>query len=265
MGSYVYQVTNTSKMIQSFQGYTLAPEKTITVRKLSPGVITAFKKNLILLIPSLLDIDVFKIVNVSTYVIPLDDLLLQPNDSAWVEGLNVEILTLWQNGSIAIDPNPFTVPVFDGVSPSPVGSPVGGGGIDTNLQQATNDDFVNMTFGSPVYSDANGLLVRRAVGNSQQSKQVWGLVADSSISPGNLVNIMVGGTLTGSLSQWNVATGMSGGLITNSIYYLSVDSPGKITPFGPTPIDGVDLWSVQIGTALSTTTMKIEVQQSVKL
>jgi hypothetical protein len=229
---------------------------------LSPGVITAYKAGRLGLIPDILDIDVFKVTNISAFNLPLDDLLLRPNEFGWVEGVDVNLLSAWQRGWILIEPNPFDVPVYDGTV---IPSPVGGGGSDSNFQTSTNDDSVALTIGTPVYSQANNLMVRRAQGNNIDTKSVWGLVASTSANPGDDVEVCLGGVLSASVGAWNSVTGLGGGLVLRAPYYLSTSTPGRITPFAPSPIPGEDLWSIQIGYAINNNQLKVEIQQSVKL
>ena len=264
MGSYVYRVTNISKSIQSFQGYALAPEAWVATHVLSSGVITGYKNGTLALYPDILDIDVFKVTNISPYIISLSDLQMRPNESGWIEGLDVTILTAYQRGEIALDPDPFSVPVYDGKGTT--ASPVGGGsGVDTNIVSATSGENSTLMIGQPVYSYQNGLIVMRAQGNNITTKSVWGLIADASVPPRAVCNVMLGGVLTATVQEWNAATGFGGGLVMDAPYYLSTSSPGRITPFGPPSIPGENLWAIQIGYAISSTQLKVEIQQSIKL
>jgi hypothetical protein len=68
------------------------------------------------------------------------------------------------------------------------------------------------------------------------------------------------GILVATTGQWDAVTGGSGGLTAGSVYYLSAATAGGITTTAPTTG-----YVAQIGIALSTTELNIQIKQPIKL
>ncbi len=152
-----------------------------------------------------------------------------------------------------------------GASADPTWSTVAGTGTSSEsvVVEKNNGDSVSLLFGLAVYGLGDDWV--RAQANDASTRNVVGLVSDTIVSVGGDTHVMLFGVLEGTTTQWDYVTGQSGGLTPNAPYFLSTSTPGKLMSPGPVPITGEDLWSVQVGIALNSTQMKIDVQQSVKL
>lgn len=128
--------------------------------------------------------------------------------------------------------------------------------------QLTNDEATPVVCGSAVYSDAAGGF-KKALANASTTAKVIGLVAVApSITNGVAGAIALDDVLTLTTAQWDAVTGGSGGLVFNTIYYLDPSTAGHITSTAPTT---VGQYVVEIGRALSTTDMKINIKAGVLL
>lgn len=139
-----------------------------------------------------------------------------------------------------------------------------GDSIDTRSEQfqLVNDEATPVVIGAPVYSDAAGGF-KKAQANAAATSKVVGLVAQSpSIANGVAGAVNLDGIQTCTTVQWDAVTGGSGGLTFNTYYYLDPATAGKLTTTAPTSVGQL---VVQIGQALSTTDMKINIQQSILL
>lgn len=134
--------------------------------------------------------------------------------------------------------------------------------IRDTIVQLVNDEASPVVIGAPVYSDAAGGF-KKARANAVGTSKVIGLVADSpSIANGATGGVDMDGLLTATTAEWDAVAGTTGGLTFNTIYYLDPATAGKITATAPTAVGQV---VVEIGKALSTTDLKINIQQSVLL
>jgi hypothetical protein len=136
--------------------------------------------------------------------------------------------------------------------------PVFSGGDTISL---TNDESGSIVIGAPVYSDAASG-VKKAKADAAGTKSVIGLVSDSSISTSAAGNIMINGYLTATTGQWDTAFGTSGGLAFGTRYYLSAATAGLGTATAPST---VGQYVVELGIALSTTVLKIDIKSPVLL
>lgn len=139
-----------------------------------------------------------------------------------------------------------------------------GDSLDTRdtVVQLLNDEATPVVIGAPVYADAaSGFKKARA--NAVGTSKVVGLVADSpSIANGATGGIAMDGLLTATTAEWDAVAGTTGGLVFNTIYYLDPATAGKITSVAPSTVGQL---VVEIGKALSTTDLKINIQQSILL
>lgn len=74
--------------------------------------------------------------------------------------------------------------------------------------------------------------------------------------------IVVDGKLTLTEAQWEDVKEEVGGLVPGERYYLSKDNPGKITLTAPIT---VGQWVCRVGWALTSTILKIEIEQTIRL
>lgn len=131
-------------------------------------------------------------------------------------------------------------------------------GVNEVIQ--TNDEASPIVIGAPVYNDAaDG--VKKAIATTSAASMVLGLVADTTISNGATGSIGVSGVLTATTAQWDAVAGTTGGLTFGTRYYLSATS-GLITATAPST---VGQYVVEIGIALSTTELKINIQKRILL
>ncbi|MFA5344653.1 MAG: hypothetical protein WC315_00020 [Candidatus Omnitrophota bacterium] len=131
----------------------------------------------------------------------------------------------------------------------------------TWYEQVENNSGVDVQIGQVVCLKSNGKFTL-AHANNITTSEVLGLVADEIISNGNIGTIQLMGSLDSTTVKWDAITNQSGGLTPNSIYYLSVDTPGKLS-ITPTTIDNTCL--VRVGKALSPVTLLIYPQEPILL
>lgn len=125
----------------------------------------------------------------------------------------------------------------------------------------TNDEATPIVIGMAVYNDANDG-VKKAQANAASTQRLLGLVAAVSIAPAASGSVILNGVLTATTAQWDAVTGAVGGLLFGVFYYLDPATSGRITSVAPIAIGQ---YVLQLGKALSTTELMIEIQQSVLL
>jgi hypothetical protein len=119
----------------------------------------------------------------------------------------------------------------------------------------TNDEVGAIVIGTPVYNDVNNG-VKKAAANAAGTKDVIGLVRDSSIGAATTGAIQTDGVLTATTGQWDAVFGTAGGLTKGVRYYLSATA-GLGTATAPTT---VGQYVVELGIALSTTDLEISIK-----
>lgn len=125
----------------------------------------------------------------------------------------------------------------------------------------TNDEAGAIPIGTPVYSDA-ATGVKKAKADATGTKSVLGLVSDTSITNATAGNIMLNGYLTATTGQWDTAFGTTGGLAFGTRYYLSATTSGLGTVTAPST---VGQYVVELGIAISTTVLKIDIKSPILL
>jgi hypothetical protein len=125
--------------------------------------------------------------------------------------------------------------------------------------QLTNNNAGSIVIGTPVYVVAVDA-VDKARANATGTKDVFGLVADTTIAAAATGGIQTDGVLTATTGQWDAVAGTTGGLTFNTRYYLSQATAGLLTATAPS-----SGWVQEVGIALSTTEMKIDIKANVKL
>jgi hypothetical protein len=113
----------------------------------------------------------------------------------------------------------------------------------------TNDEAGAIVIGTPVYNDANDG-VKKAKADASGTKDVIGLVRDTSITNGVAGAIQTSGIIAATTGQWDTALGTSGGLTKGTRYYLSATTAGLGTSTAPST---VGQYVVELGLAISTT------------
>lgn len=126
----------------------------------------------------------------------------------------------------------------------------------------TNDEASPVVIGAPVYMDAaDGF--KKAKADASGTAIVIGLVAkDPSIASATSGEVATSGILTATTAQWDAVAGTTGGLTFNTRYYLDPSTAGKITDTAPTT---TGQYVVEIGVAVSTTELKIDIQKRILL
>lgn len=136
--------------------------------------------------------------------------------------------------------------------------PVYSGGDVISL---TNDEAGSVVICTPVYSDAASGF-KKAKADAAGTKSVLGLVSDVTVANGVGGNIMLNGYLTATTGQWDAVFGTTGGLAFGSRYYLSAVTSGNATATAPS---AVGQYVVEVGIAIATTVLKIDVKQPILL
>jgi hypothetical protein len=137
---------------------------------------------------------------------------------------------------------------------------------DSIADQDTEFNLVNheataVVCGAPVYIDAAGGF-KKAQANATSTADAIGLVAQTpNIANGASGAVCVQDILTLTTAQWDAVTGQTGGLTVGK-YYLDPATAGKMTPTAPTTVGQL---VVELGRAMSTTDLKVEIQASVLL
>jgi hypothetical protein len=137
----------------------------------------------------------------------------------------------------------------------------GGGGGGGTTFEATNANAGAIVIGSPVYVSAAGS-VDKAQADANATKNVVGLVVDTSIASSATGDIQTGGLLEATTGQWDAVTGDSGGLTAGTQYFVDPDTAGLLTDTAAVVVGD---FVCAVGIALSTTEMIIAIHQTVKL
>lgn len=103
--------------------------------------------------------------------------------------------------------------------------------------------------------------INKAKADSATTAKPIGL-ATAAISNGAVGGVQTDGVLTLTTTEWDALMGTTGGLTANTIYYLSAATAGLGTATAPTTVGH---YVVQIGEAISTTELKIAIQQTILL
>jgi len=119
-----------------------------------------------------------------------------------------------------------------------------------NLIVATNDNASSITIGQAVYLKSNGA-VDLAKANAAGTSRAIGIVFDASISA----------AASGSIATDGVVVGLSG-LTAGSVYYLSEATAGLLTTTAPST---AGQFVQKIGTALSTTSILVDIEEPIVL
>ena len=136
--------------------------------------------------------------------------------------------------------------------------PVFSGGDVISL---TNDEAGAIVICTPVYVDAASG-VKKGKADAAGTKSIIGLVSDTSITNGVAGNIIINGFLTATTGQWDAVFGTTGGLTFNTRYYLSAATSGLGTATAPST---VGQYVLELGIALSTTVLKVDIKSPILL
>lgn len=123
----------------------------------------------------------------------------------------------------------------------------------------TNAEAGAINIGQAVYSSGGGS-VKKAVANATGTKDVVGLVVDTSVNASANGNIATAGVVTATTAQWDAVTGQTGGLTAGAVYFLSAATAGGLT--STMPATG---FVCRAGRALSTTQLEINIGLPIQL
>lgn len=118
-----------------------------------------------------------------------------------------------------------------------------------------------IVIGAPVYASAADT-VKRAQANAKATAKLAGLGLDASFAAGAAGNIITGGILVATTTQWDAVAGTTGGLAFGTEYFLDPATAGKITA---TPPSTVGQCNVLVGIALSTTELELQITPPILL
>jgi hypothetical protein len=126
----------------------------------------------------------------------------------------------------------------------------------------TNDESSDATvIGMPVYIDAaDGC--KQAKADAVGTFKAIALCRDTSVTAGQPGSFLTSGILSATTAQWDAIKGASGGLVAGTTYYLSAATKGLLTATAP---GTVGQYVVEIGTALSTTELKVDIRPAILL
>lgn len=137
------------------------------------------------------------------------------------------------------------------------------GGDVYNLKNTSGSTMIE---GTAVYAHtvAGEVKISTAEDNSPIEKaRTLGLVVQTYGIANNATGaIHLGGPMSLPTTTWDPLTGDTGGLTPGKVYFLKSESSGAITKIPPT---GPGEWVVRIGTAISTTTLMVNIQPPIKL
>lgn len=125
----------------------------------------------------------------------------------------------------------------------------------------TNNNAGAIVIGNAVYVDGAGT-VDLAQADAAATKDVLGLVVDTTIAAAASGGIITTGILTATTGEWDAVTGQVGGLTSGAKYWLDPTTPGNLTPTAPT-ITGD--YVAPVGKALSTTEFEVDVDHTILL
>ena len=135
------------------------------------------------------------------------------------------------------------------------------GAVAAHSVSLTNANASAITKGQVVYvSAADTVDLARA--NADGTSKVFGLVSAASIANGASGSIQTDGILSQATTDWDALTGQSSGLTPGADYILSPDTAGSLVLRSST-IDSGE-WLVQIGKAVSTTDLLIDIEDGIK-
>ena len=118
-----------------------------------------------------------------------------------------------------------------------------------------------IVIGAPVYASAADAM-KRAQANAKSTCKVAGLGLDASTAAAGVGNIITGGILVATTTQWDAVAGTTGGLTFGTYYFVDPTTAGKITSTVPTTVGQC---VTLVGLAISTTELELDIQPPVLL
>jgi hypothetical protein len=124
----------------------------------------------------------------------------------------------------------------------------------------TSEEAAGIVICSAVYSSAADK-VKKGQANAAGTSNIIGLASSTFVTTGT-GTVQTSGTLSATTAQWDAVAGTTGGLAFNTVYFLDPTTAGKITPTAPSTV-GQSV--VELGSAISTTEMCINIKQAILL
>ena len=115
---------------------------------------------------------------------------------------------------------------------------------------------------TPVYATTTAGEMDEAQADAAATKDVLGLVAETSVAAAASGAVQSDGVLTATTAQWDAVTGDVGGLTAGAKYYLDESAAGMLTT---TPPSSSGEFVAMVGMGLSTTEMEISIRSTIKL
>lgn len=131
----------------------------------------------------------------------------------------------------------------------------------TSRSVTNGEGAAAIVIGAPVYATAADT-VKRAQANAKSTSKLAGLGLDASIAAAASGNIITGGILVATTTQWDAVAGTTGGLAFGTQYFLDPANAGKITATPPTTVGQCN---VLVGIALSTTELELQISPPILL
>lgn len=158
---------------------------------------------------------------------------------------------------------------FSTIGPGTAGQVPTSDGTTITMQDAPNSADLSLTNGNagtlapgcPVYLNGTANTVDKARANAIGTSVVAGL-AKASVLTTATGSFRSAGRLSLTTGQWDAITGETGGLTAGARYFLDAAAAGELVQ---TPVDAAGNFLVQVGVAISTTDMLIQINQPIGL
>jgi hypothetical protein len=178
-----------------------------------------------------------------------------------VEATDALVAVVQDDASVVIEQPPDLVVVSMGEQgiPGVKGDP-GAPGASSPVFYKRNEGATTIPVGTAVYAATNaGVLPAQA--HVDATSKVIG-IATLDIAAGASDAFKGEGVVAATIQEWEVATGQVGGLAINQTYFLSADTPGRITNIAPT---GAGEYVCPIGRAISSTELYVDIENRIKM
>jgi hypothetical protein len=178
-----------------------------------------------------------------------------------VEGPDALIAVVEDEATVVIEQPPELVVVSMGEQgiPGPRGDP-GAPGAASPVFYKRNEGATTIPVGTAVYAATNaGVLPAQA--HVEATSKVIG-IATLDIAAGASDAFKGEGVVSATAAEWEIATGQVGGLAINQTYFLSADTPGRITN---TPPSNSGEYVCPIGRAISSTELYVDIENRIKM
>jgi len=133
--------------------------------------------------------------------------------------------------------------------------------VITSLLTKTNENVGSLVKGNLVYSSSLNK-VNKAQANSINTSKVLGMVTNTTVANNATATIQNSNVFTfDNTTQVDAIANTTGGFVFDTYYYLDTATAGKLTSVTPTDYPNC---LVKIGLALSTTSIKLDIQDPIE-